>query len=252
MRGIAPDYVFVDAHCHLHEYDDKTITEILKSQEIVIVAVSDDYQSSLRTISLAERNQDKVKPCLGLHPWSVHEVADPIAEAQRIVDLALSHDIDCLGEIGLDTKFHPETFSAQLEVFKIFVEAASMYDLVLNIHAAGTWQEVYSLLTLYRVKRALIHWYTGPISLIKDLASSGYYLSCNPALKIQRKHREAIRHVPLDNLLVESDGPYKYRGLELGPHLIPSLLEELSTLHNIDKNELARIIRRNASRLFKF
>jgi len=57
----------------------------------------------------------------------------------------------------------------------------------LNIHAAGTWKEVLEYLIKYDINRALIHWYTGPIDLVKEIERLGYYISINPALKVGQK-----------------------------------------------------------------
>ncbi len=242
--------LLVDAHCHLHEYSEEDIKRILSKQPLIIIAVSDDYLSSLRTLALARMYKQAVIPCLGIHPWSVHELADPIAEAKKIVRLCVDANVNCIGEVGLDRKFYPETFDIQLRVFKVFLEAARDYDMVLNIHAAGAWDDVLKLLLQYRIRRALIHWYTGPLSLLNEIVKHGYFISINPAVKVQKKHANIAERAPLESILTESDGPYNYRGLKLSPLLLPDTVRELSRIKGVSYSSVVEAVRNNVYRLF--
>lgn len=236
---------YVDCHCHLHEFTEIKIQEFLK--EFTIVAVSDDEPSSLKTIRLSEM-YDNVIPCVGVHPWVIDKVSsDEIERVLKLVD-----KVPCIGEVGLDTKFVPETIERQREVFEKFVKLAKEYDLVLNIHAAGTWKEVLEYLIKYDIDRALIHWYTGPINLLKEIEKLGYYISINPAIKIQEKHKKIVQIISINNLLVESDGPYNYRGLELEPILIKEyLIQEIAELKGLNPEIILEKVIENFRKLFK-
>jgi TatD DNase family protein len=244
--------LIVDVHCHLYEYSRDYIEKLFsKMRDLVVVAVSDDYESSLRTLDLARRYK-RVIPCLGLHPWEVGRVKDPIEEARRIVELAERENAPCLGEIGLDTKFVAETINAQREVFRFFLSyAKSSRPILLNVHAAGTWEEVLNYLSGMSSAIALIHWYTGPLHLLTRIRDSGFYISINPAVKIQHKHREVVRYAPLDILLTESDGPYDYRGLKLSPELIPEVLSVAAEIKGIDREALSEAVAGNFQRILK-
>ncbi|HDD56745.1 MAG TPA: hypothetical protein ENG18_01845 [Nitrososphaeria archaeon] len=99
------------------------------------------------------------------------------------------------------------------------------------------------------VRRALFHWYTGPIRLLKDIGEAGYYISINPAVKIQPKHRRILENAELEMIITESDGPYNYRGLKLKPTMISDLIEFISNIKDVDRISLEKIIERNFERL---
>ncbi len=234
----------VDAHCHLHEFQDVTIEKICT--RYTIVAVSDDEQSSLRTLKLAEK-YETVIPCVGIHPWMIDKVtSEEIERTLRLCDKAM-----CIGEVGLDTKFVPETIDRQREVFVKFVRIARELSLPINLHCAGTWQEVYDIVMKYDIDKAIFHWYTGPLELVDKIVNHGFYISINPAVKIQKKHQEVARRVPLSSLLLESDGPYEYRGLKLEPFLIENeLVDILAKLKGVSKEEIIMSCRENIKRIF--
>ena len=242
---MAGSVAYVDVHSHLPEYNDADIERILTDMDIVIVSVGDDLESSIRSIEIAEKYKGKVYPCVGLHPWNVKSLREAIDEAKRIVDLALSRNVKCLGEVGLDTKFVGETIEIQREVFRVFLEAARDYKLFLNLHTAGTWEEVFNLLVRYDIAAANFHWYTGPLHLLKDIESAGYTISINPAVKIQAKHRNVVKVAPLSIMLTESDSPYKYRSLELEPRLVADTVAEIAAIKSMETNEVKKLVYEN-------
>ena len=242
---------YIDAHSHLHEFSDEDVARILDALDVLIVAVSDDLESSKRTLRLASQYPGRVKPCLGLHPWSVGEVEAPLEQAREIVRLAEREGIDCIGEVGLDTKFVPQTIEKQRQIFQIFLEAAKELDAFMNLHTAGTWEEVYELVFKAGIGRANFHWYTGPQHLIERLRTAGYTISINPAVQIQKKHQDIVRKAPLDMMLVESDGPYEYRGLKLSPLMVPQVIGVIAELKGMPVTEVEEAVRRNAARVLR-
>ncbi|MFP3485903.1 MAG: TatD family hydrolase [Vulcanisaeta sp.] len=233
-----------DAHTHLHEFLDSRIEEF--SREIVMVGVSDDYPSSKRTLDLAEKFSNVI-PCVGIHPWNVDKVSiDELRQLERLVSEA-----GCIGEVGLDRRFVPQTFDRQLEFFRTFVEWARDYDLPLNIHAPDAWRDALELIRRSDVNKALFHWYTGPLNLLGEIRDYGYYISINAAIKIQEKSRLVAREAPLDIILLESDGPYEYRGITLEPPMVKDAALIVAEIKGVHLDELWDRVRENFSRLFK-
>ncbi|MEM0216137.1 MAG: TatD family hydrolase [Candidatus Nezhaarchaeales archaeon] len=238
--------MYFDAHCHLHEFSEREIGEF---KDYVIAAVSDDLETSKKTLRIAEK-LDNIVPCIGVHPWIVDKIAmSCINEVEKLVSTT---NLCALGEVGLDRKFVPQTFDRQLKFFKEFVRIAVEHDVPMNLHAAGAWREVYEELVKRDVERAMLHWYTGPIDLLEELTGKGYFISINPALKVQKKHMVVAMEVDLRRVLIESDAPYEYRGLNLTPKLIPKVLEVLANVRGLKLQELKAIIESNFRGFFRF
>jgi len=235
----------VDSHVHLHEYG-----EFWSSYcgRFTMLAVSDDVQSSLRTVEMARRCPTVV-PAVGVHPWSVSEGLDLAKLTRDLEELLEVGGVRFLGEVGLDRVFTPGTFSYQLKVFEALLDLASRYGVGLSIHAAGTWREVLDLLRRYGIGVAVFHWYTGPLDLLEDIVAEGYLIGVNPALRVQRKHEEVVRAAPLEALVTESDGPYVYRGLKLGPELIEDLVARVAQIKGMEVGEVTEAVRRNFTRV---
>ncbi len=232
-----------DAHAHLHEFLESRIAEFVR--EITIAAVSDDYPSSRKTVELSS-NYDNVVPCVGIHPWNVDKVSiDELRQVEKLVAEA-----KCIGEVGLDRRFVPQTFDRQLEFFQTFVNWARDYDLPLNIHAPDAWRDVLEIIRRADVDKALFHWYTGPLNLIQELRDYGYYISINAAIKIQEKSRSVAKEAPLGMILLESDGPYEYRGITLEPPMVKDAAVIIASIKGVSVEDLWDAVADNFSRLF--
>ncbi len=227
-RGIP----YVDVHCHAVEYSAEDWEKIEKLG-ILVVAVSEDLQSSHATIELAKQ-MENVTPCVGIHPWCVGEAS--LDDLKVIEKMISREEARCIGEVGLDKKFVPETIERQRVFFEEFLRIAREYDVALNLHTAGAWREVYEELLRNDIRKAVFHWYTGPLDLMESIVENGYLISINVAAKIQEKHREVIKRVPLSSMVTESDGPYKYRGLRLSSAMLPELVKMIAEIKGVSEN----------------
>jgi len=239
--------LILDAHCHLHEFEDPEIEKIV-SEDFVVFAVSDDSRSSLRTIELSKKYR-RVVPFIGVHPWSI--AADGyINELRNVSELIERRLAAGLGEVGLDSRFRPETIEIQRTVFRELLENARNHGVrVVNVHAVGTWREVLDLLSRYDIPTAVFHWYSGPIDLLNEIRDRGYFITVNPAVKIQEKHRRIVASAPLDIILLESDAPYNYRGIELHPKMITETINIIAAIRGVSAKEIARAIEENSRRI---
>lgn len=237
---------YVDAHIHCYEIDVNELEKYIEDG-FRFVCVSDDIDSSYETLRLAENN-NYITPCIGIHPWLIDSVnkSSFFKLLEEKIDL-----IKCIGEVGLDKKFKSQTFQQQIVFFDEALRYAKEYDLVLNIHAAGAWREVYNRLVKIDIEKAYIHWYSGPIDLMNTIIDSGYYIGLNPAWVIQDKHRVVAEKASIDKVLTESDAPYRYRGLMLKPILVKETVSYVAKTRGVSLEEVIGKISRNYNLLFK-
>ncbi len=223
--------MYLDAHVHLHE------DPSMKNEIPIIIAVSDDLESSKKTLEIADN------PCVGIHPWQVEEASEEdLKELERLLEEA-----SCIGEVGLDHRYVKDK-EKQLKFFEKFLTWSKEYDLPLNIHALDAWREVFELLLKYDVKRAYFHWYNGPLDLIEEIVGQGYFIGINAALRIQKKHAKVLERTPLKAILTESDGPYRYRGLNLRPKEIPWLVRKIAEVKGTSEENVVEEVYKNSVR----
>lgn len=235
-----------DAHCHLHEFGDDEV-EVFVRRGYVILAVSDDMKSSLRTLELAKRYNSNIIPCLGIHPWNIEKEGPE--NLRKTVDLIYEAKPKCIGEVGLDRRFLPESlFERQVEMLRIFLEVSRSIEAVVNIHAVDAWREALRIISMAGVERAIFHWYNGPEDVLREIEDLGYMVSINAAIKIQEKHRRIAEKVSIDNMLIESDGPYNYRGLRLSPQMLRETISIIASIKDAEEEDIAAAVERNFRR----
>jgi len=207
----------IDAHAHLDELAD--LTESLQEARTAgvhgIIAVGMDVESNRKALQIAEANPGYVYPALGYHPWEIKE---------KEVEVNLSYIREhvregmALGEVGLDYRIKVKK-ELQWRVFGELLDMALESDRPVIVHSRFSHRRAFEMVKERKVKRAVFHWYSGPVDLLDKILSMGYFISATPALVYSPPHREAIQRAPIERILLETDTPVSYQGREARPRM---------------------------------
>ncbi|HXG52499.1 MAG TPA: TatD family hydrolase [candidate division Zixibacteria bacterium] len=242
--------MLIDAHVHLDKYGNdlpRALQEI-EAERVLTIAVASDVPSYLETRRIAERSP-LVVPGFGIHPARAARYAERLREAAPLIE-----ESPLLGEIGLD--FHwvrdAATYPAQRRVFAYFLAAAREQRKAVNLHTKGAEREVLDLLERYNVSRAIVHWYSGPLDILRALAELGAYFTVGVELLYSETIRTVARQIPDDRLLLETDNPGGLKWL-VGTSGMPRHLKEVATalaaLKGVSFGAAVALTRRNFLRL---
>ncbi len=236
--------MIVDSHCHVHEYDEKEIQEF---RGIRIVGVSLDIESSVKTLELAKKF-DNIDPFAGFHPWYLHKTINRFEELRELI---MSGSFAGIGEVGVDARFARSPIKEQMRVFTQICQLSVEVNLPLNVHALGEWGNVISICNRLGVRSMLLHWYTGPVELLRVIEDSGYFISINPTVVIQQRQMRILDKASPEILLTESDGPYRYRELSLSPSEIHGLIKTIAKVKGVDEEYMVTQIYKNYLRFLR-
>jgi TatD DNase family protein len=232
----------VDAHIHLPAYEGQAgVVEAARATGTTLVSCTVNPGEALANLRLRERDPDTVRCFLGVHPSDVSEEL-PSRSLGELFPKA-----DGIGEIGLDSKYSDTAKgSMQMNAFLDQLAAAERLGKPVEVHSRGSEGECLSLLTTFRLKSVLMHWFEGE-SHLQEVSSRGYFVSVGPAILYSKKVRRIAASVSGDRLLTESDGPVTYKAIggPSGPGLIPSVLFSLSETRGVGFSEQARTIEEN-------
>lgn len=235
----------LDTHCHVGRYADPV--GVIRAAEaagtsIVAVTESPDEYRRLRT-RLGPRNS--VDVALGLHPlraasFTPHHMA-------RFFRLA--PQTTWIGEVGLDfSREGIATKKQQLRVFDVVLTEAQPGRHPLTVHSRGAEAEVVRSLSEAGLP-AVLHWYSGPTHLIDRALTAGLYFSFNVAMIRSRKFASLVRAIPVDRVLLETDGPYaKSGGKPAQPHDLNEVVTTLAGGWSVSEQDAFRSILRNQQR----
>ena len=252
---------YVDAHVHLSdsEYDshvEELIADAERSNVVALVSNSMDLETSIGTLSLAEKYPGKIYSALGIHPWNVNVLKENELEmvSDLITQKSRTKSVLAVGEIGLDCKYE-EIWDKQLQVFDSLLKLAEKLDLPVIIHSRGTTGIIVDMLPSYRLKRVLLHWFSHPMSALYKAMNNGYFITEGAPAVYSNGIREVVKKVSLTNFLTETDGPVLFRkhpfdGQMTRPSYIPLVVEAVAEIKKKPVLEVSEQIIRNFETFF--
>lgn len=246
-----------DTHAH---YDDERfdedrytlLAELNKSCTSAIINCGCDLESSLETISLAEKFPF-IYAAVGVHPHEAETVND--TELDKIKELYKKDKVVAVGEIGLDYYYDFSPREKQLEIFRKQIITAKELSLPVIIHDRDAHEDTMNILKELQPK-GVVHCFSGSAEMAKEILKLGLYIGIGGAVtfKNARKPVEVVEIVPLDKLLLETDAPYMtpvpFRGKRCDSSHIAYTAQRIAEIKGIEAQELIDRCSENAKRLF--
>ena len=256
----------VDAHAHIEIItnsapDAPEIGKVLADAKSVgidrIVQVGYSAEQSEWGVKLAE-HWPNILAAVALHPNEAPVVEDLEADLAKIEALSIHPRVRAIGETGLDFfRTEPALQERQKYSFRRHIDLAKRVNKALVIHDRDAHRAVLDVLTEEGApEKVIFHCYSGDAEMARECIEKGYILSFAGTLTFKNAPalREAVKLVPIDQLLVETDSPFlapmPHRGSLNTPAQIPTILRFMADERGEDVDELATAISNNCERLF--
>ena len=257
----------VDAHAHIEIVtdaapDSDAVRKVLDDAKSVnvdrIVQVGYSAEQSQWCVDMANAFPGRVLAAVALHPNEAPIVEDLEADWAIIEKLAQEPRVRAIGETGLDYfRTPPELQKRQQESFKWHIDLAKRTKKALVIHDRDSHEDVLSvLLEVGAPEKTVFHCFSGDVEMAKICIDRGYILSFAGTLTFKNAPslREAVKLVPHDQLLVETDSPFlapaPHRGALNTPAQIANIVRAMAAERDEDVAELATALSQNAERIF--
>ena len=257
----------VDAHAHIEIVtnaapDSDAVRQVLDDAKSVnvdrIVQVGYSAEQSQWCVEMANAFPGRVLAAVALHPNEAPVVADMEADWAIIEKLAQEPRVRAIGETGLDYfRTEPALRKRQQESFKWHIDLAKRTNKALVIHDRDSHDDVLSiLLEVGSPEKTVFHCFSGDVEMAKICIDRGYILSFAGTMTFKNAPalRDALKLVPHDQLLVETDSPFlapmPHRGALNTPAQIANIVRAMAAERNEDVAELATALSVNAERIF--
>lgn len=277
---------FIDTHCHVHfqAYKDDMHDVVRRALEagVGMITVGTQSTTSKNGIALAEQ-YDGVWATIGLHPNHLHKQdfiddneVDP-EEAAHIKTRAEHFDpeyyralaqhpkVVAIGEFGLDYYRIPpgvdvdQLKADQAEAVRQQLRFASEVGKPVVIHCRDAHADQAQLIAeeIARgglARRGVIHCFTGTAEEAARYRELGFLVSITGIVAFGKNVQEAVRQIPLEQMMLETDAPYltppPYRGKRNEPAYVEHVAAKVAELKGVTMEEVARVTTENAMRLF--
>ncbi len=246
-----------DSHAH---YDDErfrddlpdVISHLTQNGVCAVLNVGCDEQSSLSTVSLAKQIP-WFYAAVGIHPHAADELSEHWMDT--LMPLFSEEKVVALGEIGLDYHWDTPDRESQRTLFEAQLQLAQQVNLPVIIHSRDACADTMELLHKYNL-RGVVHCFSGSAETAKEVVNMGMYVGFTGVVTFPnaRKTLEAVRAVPMERLLLETDCPYMapvpFRGKRTTSDMIQYTAQAIAEQKGLSAQEVIDIARENTCRLF--
>ena len=253
--------MIIDTHCHLD--DERFINdldEVLNRAKAAgvkkFIIPGADPSTLPRAVNLANSYED-IYFAVGVHPYDKDKF-----DIDYLKEFITHPKCVAVGECGLDYFRLPKEEEAksiekqqQKEIFIKQIELANMYNKPLIVHIREASLDSKNIIKEYAKVGGVLHCFNANEGLL-ELSNRGFYFGIGGVLtfKNAKKLVNVYPKIPLDKLLIETDSPYltphPYRGKRNEPAYCKLVIDKMSELSNMKKEELENIVLENSIKLF--
>ena len=247
--------MLVDTHCHLgadqFDADRAEVVERARAAGVEhIVVVADSQPATLQAIQLAEHYD--LSATAGVHP---HEASTWNADVAAKTEEALGHPkVVAVGETGLDYHYDHSPRDAQRAAFAAQLDLGARLRLPVVVHSRSADADMAAMLRDTDATYILHSFSSGPEVLEVALAANAYVSFSGMVTFKSWKDMEAVRGVPAERLLIETDAPYlaptPHRGKRNEPVFVREVARKIAEIRAQDPHDIEKQTTQNAMECF--
>lgn len=253
--------IITDTHTHLYSeaFDEDRHDMINRALEngvsrFFIPAIDSTYTESM--LQLEKDYPKNVFLMMGLHPTHVKD--DYKNELNHVEYMLAKRKFYAVGEIGIDLYWDKSTLEIQKEAFKHQIKLAKKYKLPIVIHCRDAFDEIFEVLESEKSDDlfGIFHCFTGTLEQAHQAISYNMKLGIGGVATFKNgKIDQFLNKIDLKHIVLETDSPYlspvPYRGKRNESSYILEVLDKLSFIYSIPKEEIADMTTQNSKIVFK-
>ena len=250
----------IDTHTHLYlkQFNEDIDLVIKRSKEIgvnkfIFPAIDSSHFDSMH--SLKNKYPDNIYLMSGLHPTDVKENFKN--ELEFVVNSLKTYDYVAIGEIGIDLYWDKTHLKQQQEAFTFQIRLAIKHDLPIVIHCREAFDEIFEILDKENCEklRGVFHCFTGTLEQAKRAIDLGFVLGIGGVVTFKNGGIDKfLNQIDLKHIVLETDAPYlapvPFRGKRNESSYIIHVIEKLSEIYGLSKDEIADVTTKNAEKVF--
>lgn len=258
MTAPEPLPPLVDSHAHLNmpQFDhdrEEVFARFLAAGGHVLLHASVDLPSARAARDFAAHH-DRTHFLAGMHPHNARELAP--GEWGEMAELLAHPRCAGLGEIGLDYHYNHAPPEAQRALYAEQLRFAAEHGRPAVVHAREADADIIAGAQpfLRDLPPGILHCFSGSPALADAFLPHGWFISVAGPVTYPKAEalRRAVRGIPADRLLTETDAPYlapqQHRGRRNEPAFIAAMLPVLAEITGATPAALAAQVAGNMLR----
>lgn len=250
-----------ETHAH---YDDEAFDDdreelfekMFKEDIDYIINVGASFRGCEASVELADTHE-RIYAAVGIHPEDVEGLNDK--KMQWLKAAAQNNPkVVAIGEIGLDYHYPEPEKQVQKYWFREQLKLAAEVNKPVIIHSRESCQDTIACMKAEHAENlsGVIHCYSYSKETAREFLDMGFYFGFGGVVtfKNAKKAVEAVKEIPIEKLLLETDCPYMApepnRGKRNYSGYIPFVANKIAELKGMTPQEVIDITNANAKRLF--
>lgn len=226
-------------------------------------------QSCEEVLQLCSEYPGRIFPAIGIHP--TRSIYEKWSNRKKLVAFAKTPGVIAIGECGLDYHYkREEQHRLKQHIWFLYqLDLAWQLKKPVILHVRDAHEDALRILRWHPARKlgGVIHCFYGSWEIAEQYLKLGYYFGIGGSL-LQQEERagalwEAVKHIPLDKILVETDAPFilPYCKDVIQPKLLrrakntslilPAVIAKIAELKGTSSSEVEQITMENTERLFR-
>ena len=225
-------------------------------------------QSCKEVLELAAQYPGIIFPAMGIHP--TRSIYEKWTDRKKLDTFAKRPGVVAIGECGLDYHYkREEQHRLKQHIWFLYqLNLAWKKKLPVILHIRDSHKDVFRILRMHPARKlgGVVHCFYGSKEIAEQYLKLGYHIGVGGSvLQLEERAKdlwEAIPHIPLDRILVETDAPFilPYCKDVIPPKLLrrarntslilPAVINKIAELKGISPAEVERATTNNTVRLF--
>ncbi len=248
--------MLVDVHAHLgfENFKDDLDEVIARAKKVGIVSIINSGTTLERckeTLELAKR-YDIVKASLGIFPTETIKMTSQEFENALGFIKKNKAKIVAVGEVGLDYNGGTDTKEEQKKSFQRIIEFIEKVKLPAIIHARKAEEDAVQMLESSKIKKVMMHCFSGSRKLIKRCEQNGWMFSIPTNITFSEHFQMLAKEVSMSQILTETDSPLlpPIKGQRNEPANVIYTIKKIAEIRNLDEEEVKKMIYSNYQKFF--
>ena len=189
---------------------------------------------------------------MGIHPFDADIVDQQFGSSYE----DLINDANLIGEIGMDACWCDTPFEDQERAFVMSLDLAKKYNKPIILHTKMMEARIYEILKDYDLDM-VIHWYSCD-KYVREFIDLGCHFTVGPAIFVDENVRNMVKLLPLDRILVETDGVEAIEWLfkkKFDPgnlrNILEAVINELADIKHVSFDVMSDYLLANSERLLR-
>ena len=222
-----------------------------------VINIGTNIKAAKKSLEFTEK-YDYIYAAIGFHPLDCGDMDE--RDLEVLESMAKGSKVVAIGEIGLD--YHYDTAPAkdwQKRCFSQQLDLAVKLGLPVIIHCRDSHEDIFEMLEASGVGArvgGVMHCYSGTPEMALRYVEMGFYIGVGGVVTYKNAQalREAVRAVPKERLVIETDCPFlppePRRGTRNDSRNLYYIVEKIGEVLKMSHEEIAEITCENAKRLF--